>query len=180
LGNGVSDILFGKESPAGRLVQTWSASIDQLPPMLDYNIRNGRTYMYDPHEPLFPFGHGLTYTTFEYGEITLDKTVAKKGDIIQVKFELTNAGPVDSDEVVQLYAGFPGSEIERPSLALKGFQRVHVPSGESIRVTLELDVVELCYWDVEHHTWMLEPGKVNLMVGASSRDLRQKETLIIQ
>ena len=180
LGNGVSDILFGKESPAGRLVQTWSASIDQLPPMLDYNIRNGRTYMYDPHEPLFPFGHGLTYTTFEYGEITLDKTVARKGDIIQVKFELTNAGPVDSDEVVQLYAGFPGSEIERPDKALKGFQRVHVPSGESIRVTLELDVVELCYWDVEHHTWMLEPGKVNLMVGASSRDLRQKETLIIQ
>jgi beta-glucosidase len=180
LGNGVSDILFGKESPAGRLVQTWSASIDQLPPMLDYNIRNGRTYMYDPHEPLFPFGHGLTYTTFEYGEITLDKRVAQKGDFIRVAFELSNTGSVDSDEVVQLYTGFPDSEVERPALALKGFRRVHVPSGESIMVTLELDVDELSYWDEPQQAWKLEPGRVSLMVGASSDDVRQKETVIIQ
>jgi beta-glucosidase len=179
LGNGVSDILFGRESPAGRLVQTWSSSIDQLPSMLDYNIRNGRTYMYDPHEPLFPFGHGLTYTTFKYGEIALDKAKAQKGEIVRVTFELSNTGPYDSDEVVQLYVAFPDSKIKRPLLSLKGFQRVHVPSGESMNVTLQLDTEDLSYWNEQQHAWMLENGRVELMVGASSADLRQKETLSI-
>jgi beta-glucosidase len=106
--------------------------------------------------------------------------VAQKGDFIRVAFELSNTGSVDSDEVVQLYTGFPDSEVERPALALKGFRRVHVPSGESIMVTLELDVDELSYWDEPQQAWKLEPGRVSLMVGASSDDVRQKETVIIQ
>jgi beta-glucosidase len=180
LGNGVADVLFGKVSPAGRLVQTWSSSIDQLPPMLDYNLRNGRTYMYDPHEPLFPFGHGLTYTTFEYGGLKLDRSEVKEGEVVKVSLELTNTGTFDSDEVVQLYAGFPDSEVERPALALKSFKRVNVPAGKSIEVTLDLKTNDLTYWNVDRHAWELEKGRVTIKVGASSRDLRQEGTLIIQ
>jgi beta-glucosidase len=180
LGNGVADVLFGKESPAGRLVQTWSSSIDQLPPILDYNLRDGRTYMYDPHEPLFPFGHGLTYTTFVYGGLKLDRSEAKKGEVVKVSLELTNTGAYDSDEVVQLYAGFPGSEVERPQKALKSFRRVHVPAGSSMKVTLDLRTDDLAYWDPGPGRWELEKGTVNLMVGASSGDIRQTGTLVIR
>lgn len=179
LGNGVADVLFGKEGPSGRLVQTWSRSIDQLPPMLDYNIRNGRTYMYDPHEPLFPFGHGLTYTTFEYGQPKTDKSEAGKGEVVKVTMELTNTGTVDSDEVVQLYAGFPGSAVEHPRKALKSFRRVHVPAGSSVKVNLDLRTDDLAHWDPEADRWELEKGTVNLMVGASSADIRQTCTLMI-
>ena len=180
LGNGLADVLFGKESPAGRLVQTWSASIDQLPPILDYNILNGRTYLYDPHEPLFPFGHGLTYTTFEYGSLQMDPSTAGKGEVVKITLELTNTGAVDSDEVVQLYAGFPGAEVERPQKALKSFRRVHVPAGKTVEVNLDLKTDELTYWNPEQHRWELEKGPVNLMVGASSGDIRQTGSLIIQ
>ncbi len=180
LGNGVADILLGKESPAGRLVQTWSASIDLLPPILDYNIRNGRTYMYDPAESLFPFGHGLSYTSFEYGELEMDRRVVQEGDHLKVSFELFNSGHFDSDEVVQLYAAFPDSQVKQPAMALKGFKRIHVPSGESVRVDLDLDMNDFRYWNVEQHAWMLETGKVDLMVGASSGDIRQTGTVMIQ
>jgi beta-glucosidase len=179
LGNGVADVLFGKVGPSGRLVQTWSRSIDQLPPMLDYNIRNGRTYMYDPHEPLFPFGHGLTYTTFEYGPPKTDKSEAGKGEVVKVTMELTNTGTVDSDEVVQLYAGFPGSVVEHPRKALKSFRRVHVPAGSSVEVELDLRTDDLAHWDPEADRWELEKGTVNLMLGASSADIRQTCTLTI-
>jgi beta-glucosidase len=180
LGNGVADVLFGAESPAGRVVQTWSSSIDQLPPILDYNIRHGRTYMYDQHEPLFPFGHGLSYTTFEYGPVSLDRSEAGEGDLVEISLEVSNTGRYDSDEVVQLYAGFPDSKVERPELALKGFRRVHIPAGQKTIVTLVLRTEDLSYWNVEKHGWQLEPGKVTLEVGASSSDLRQSGTLTIR
>jgi beta-glucosidase len=172
LGNGVADILFGKESPAGRLVQTWSSSIDQLPPILDYDIRNGRTYMYDPHEPLFPFGHGLSYTTFEYSEPEISRKVIMEDDVIEVKVRVKNSGMADSDEVVQLYVTHPESKIERPAIALKGFRRIHIPAGENRTVTLTLKADELKYWDEKQHDFVLEKGKVNLLIGASSEDIR--------
>ena len=136
--------------------------------------------MYDPHEPLFPFGHGLTYTTFEYGGLKLDRSEVKEGEVVKVSLELTNTGTFDSDEVVQLYAGFPDSEVERPALALKSFKRVNVPAGKSIEVTLDLKTNDLTYWNVDRHAWELEKGRVTIKVGASSRDLRQEGTLIIQ
>ncbi len=130
LGNALADVIFGKVSPSGRLVQTWSASIDQLPPMLDYNIRDGRTYMYDKNEPLFAFGHGLTYTIFDYNGLKTDKPAIKDGETVNVTVSLKNSGNYDSDEVVQLYASFPNSKVEQPVKALKGFKRVFVPKGQ--------------------------------------------------
>jgi beta-glucosidase len=178
LGNGVADILFGRVSPAGRLVQTWTASIDQLPSILDYNIRHGRTYMYDPHEPLFPFGHGLTYTTFEYRDLVSAKKTISRGEVVDISLTVENTGDMDSDEVVQLYVSYPGSKVQRPRKALKGFRRVHIPAGESRKVTIPLDAEALCYWDTEKHAFMLEEGPVNLEVGASSADIRLQGTLM--
>jgi len=172
MGNGVADIVFGKESPAGRLVQTWPESIDQLLPILEYDIRRGRTYMYDKNEALFPFGHGLSYTTFEYSDLSMEKETIKDGETLNVQLTLTNTGDISSDEVVQLYVSFPDSEVERPIKALKGFRRIYVPAGESIKVSIPLEADELRYWDVEDHKFVLEKGKINLMVGASSENIR--------
>ena len=172
LGNGVADILFGEESPAGRLVQTWSASIDELLPILDYDIRHGRTYMYDPHEPLFAFGHGLSYTTFDYSDLKLSKSSIKDGQIVDVTVNVKNTGSVDSDEVIQLYVGFPESQVERPHKALKGFKRIYIPAGETKRITIALDPDELKYWNEDNHAFVLEKGQVELMIGAASNDIR--------
>lgn len=172
MGNGVADVLFGKVSPAGRLVQTWSASIDHLLPILDYNIRNGRTYMFDTHEPLFPFGHGVSYTTFEYSNLTMDRKTIEDGEMVNLSLTVKNTGSMDSDEVVQLYASFPDSKVERPVKTLKGFRRVHIPAGESVTVTLPLEANELRYWDTGKHAFVLEKGTVSLLVGASSADIR--------
>ena len=172
LGNGVADILFGEESPAGRLVQTWSASIDELLPILDYDIRHGRTYMYDPHEPLFAFGHGLSYTTFDYSDLKLSKSSIKDGQIVDVTVNVKNTGSVDSDEVIQLYVGFPESKVERPHKALKGFKRIYIPAGETKRITIALDPDELKYWNEDNHAFVLEKGQVELMIGAASNDIR--------
>ena len=172
LGNGVADILFGVENPAGRLVQTWSASIDQLPPILDYNIRNGRTYMYDRHEPLFAFGHGLSYTTFEYRDLRTNRATIGRGETLNIIVNVKNTGSRDGDEVLQLYVSFPDSKVERPARALKGFKRVHIPAGRSMAVMIPLEAEDLTYWNEDRHAFVLEEGTVNLMVGASSDDIR--------
>ena len=171
-GNAVADVLFGKVSPAGRLAQTWITSIDQLPPILDYNIRNGRTYMYLKHEPLFPFGFGLTYTNFNYSGLKTSSKTIGPDETLNVTFDLRNSGDFDSDEVAQLYVTFPGSKVERPAKALKGFSRVFVKKGETKKVTIPLRGSDLMYWNTATGSWSLEPGKIGIMVGSSSADIR--------
>lgn len=172
LGNGLADVLFGKVSPAGRLVQTWPSSITDLPPILDYDIRNGRTYMYSKNEPLFPFGHGLTYTSFAWTDIRTGRGTARADDTINVTLDLINTGEFDSDEVVQLYVSFPESKVDRPAIALKGFRRVHVRKGEEVEVTIPVAVNDLAYWDTDSHRFVVEKGKVIIHAGASSAYLR--------
>ena len=180
LGNALADVIFGKSSPAGRLVQTWPTSIDQLLPMLDYNTRNGRTYMYDKSEPLFPFGFGLTYTSFKYSGLKTEKQSVKEGETINISFKLENSGNYDSDEVAQLYVSFPDSKVERPAIALKGFKRIFVAKGQTIEVSVPLNTDELKFWNVEKHAFVLEKGKLNFSIGASSADLRLNGSIIIQ
>ena len=180
LGNGLADVIFGEVSPAGRLVQTWPSSIDQLLPILEYDIRKGRTYMYSKATPLFPFGHGLTYTSFEYSDLKAERRVVREGDTVNITLRLKNTGNYDSDEVVQLYVSFPESKVDRPAIALKGFRRVHLGKGEEKTVTIPLDAGELAYWDVEKHAFVLEEGRVDLHVGASSADLRLKSEIMIR
>ena len=178
MGSAISDVIFGKVSPAGRLVQTWITSIEQLPPILDYNIRNGRTYMYLKNAPLFPFGHGLTYTTFKYSGLKTGKKTIGNDEIINLSFTIQNTGNFDSDEVAQLYVSFPDSKVERPLKALKGFKRVFVRKGETKTVTIALKESDLTYWDSNSNKWTLEPGKIEFFVGSSSDDIRLKGIMI--
>ncbi len=179
LGNGVADILFGKVSPAGRLVQTWTASIDQLPPILDYNIRNGRTYMYDRNIPLFPFGYGLTYTSFKYSGLKIDRKSLSGAEIVNVTFNIQNTGNYDSDEVAQLYVSFPDSKVEMPAKALKGFARVFIKKGEIKTVSIPLKADDLKYWDTGSNKWTLSSGRIAITVGSSSADAKLKGSLVI-
>ncbi len=171
-GNAIADVVFGKVSPAGRLVQTWITSIDQLPPVLDYNIRNGRTYMYKKNVPLFPFGYGLTFTTFKYSDLKADKNTIGNNETVNLTFSLQNTGTFDSDEVTQLYVSFPDSRIERPSIALKGFKRIFVRNGETVKVSIPLRASDLTYWDTESQKFVLEPGRVKYFIGSSSEDIK--------
>ncbi len=180
LGNGLADVLLGKVNPAGKLVQTWPSSIDHLPPILDYDIRNNRTYMYATHEPLFPFGYGLSYTTFSWSELKTGSPVLRDGETADITFTLENTGPLDGDEVAQLYVSFPGSAVERAPIALKGFQRVTVARGKNSLVTIPLKAEDLKYWDDRLKAFTLEKGTVEFFVGGSSADRRLSGTLTIK
>jgi beta-glucosidase len=180
MGNAVAEAIFGNFSPAGRLVQTWISSIDQLPPILDYNIRNGRTYMYDKNVPLFPFGYGLTYTSFKYSGLKAEKNSLNNSEVVNITFNLRNTGNFDSDEVTQLYVSFPESKVDRPRIALKGFKRVFVGKGESIKVSIPLKASDLTYWDIDKHAFVLEKGTVKFFIGSSSEDSRLQGEIKVQ
>lgn len=170
LGTAVANIIFGKTGPAGRLVQTWITSIDQLPPILDYNIRNGRTYMYKKYPSLFPFGFGLTYTTFNYSDLTTDRKTLRENGTVNINFNLKNNGNFDSDEVSQLYVTFPKTETGRPPVSLKGFKRVFVKHGEEVRVSIPLKASDLRYWDSGKNAFVLKQGTVKFFIGSSSEN----------
>jgi beta-glucosidase len=170
MGNAIAEVIFGKISPAGRLVQTWISSIDQLPPILDYNIRNGRTYMYKKNVPLYSFGYGLTYTSFTYSGLKSEKNSLKSNEVVNLTFNLQNTGNFDSDEVTQLYVSFPDSEVDRPGIALKGFKRVFVRKGETVKVSIPLRASDLTYWDIDKQAFVLEKGKIKFFIGSSSED----------
>ena len=118
---------------------------------------------------MYAFGHGLSYVDFEYGELSC----SKNGDNIQVSFTLKNLGEMEADEVAQLYVRRPESQIERADKELEAFERVTLKAGESKKVTLEFPVSELAHWDMETNGWVVEPGKVEILVGAASDDIRQ-------
>jgi beta-glucosidase len=170
LGNALADVLFGDYNPAGRLTQTWVTDILELPNMLDYDIRHGRTYMYAKSKPIFPFGFGLSYTSFKYSKMK----VRKDGDNYVVSFNLKNTGSRDGEEVVQLYAKFRGDDASK---RLRGFERVAVKTGETVPVELVIPADDLKLWDSEKHDWAFRGKKVKLMLGASSEDIRLKKNL---
>jgi beta-glucosidase len=178
-GTAIANVLFGDYNPAGRLVQTWPKGLDQLPYMLDYNIRHGRTYMYFSEEPLYPFGYGLSYTGFEYSNLKLSRQEAGQGERITVSADIHNTGQADGDEVVQLYVQYPGSEVQRPLKELKGFKRVHIKSGETKTVEIVLDMDELSYWNNGKDSYELEKSRVNLFIGTSSADIRLKTSMTV-
>jgi len=178
-GNALADVLFGDYNPAGRLVQTWVKSIDDLPPMMDYNIRHGRTYMYFKGEPLYPFGYGLSYTTFAYSKLRANTARLAKDGQVTVSVKVRNTGKRDGQEVVQLYVKHMGSRVDRPVKELKGFQRVALKAGETKTVQLTLKAKDLAYWDAAKKQWVVEDEKVNLMVGASSADVKLQKTISV-
>ena len=150
--------------------ETWVRDILDLPNMLDYDIRHGRTYMYARAKPLFPFGFGLSYTTFKYSRLK----VKKDGDNYVVRFDLKNTGSRDGEEVVQLYAKFKGDDASK---RLRGFERIPVKAGETVPVEIVVPADDLKLWDSQTHAWAFRGRKAKLLVGASSEDIRLKKSI---
>lgn len=180
LGNGLSDVIFGAYNPAGRTTQTWVKSIADLPPMMDYDIRNGRTYMYAKEKPIYPFGYGLSYTDFSYSKLNTSSPTLKKDEILKVSTEVKNTGKSDGEEVVQLYVSFPDSKISRPIKQLKGFERVMIKTGETKTIEFAIKLSDLGYWNINTHSLEIETGKINLMIGSSSENIKLTKQITIK
>jgi beta-glucosidase len=161
-GEAVAGLLAGDYSPAGRLPVTFYKSADQLPDFEDYSMAN-RTYRYFKGEVLYPFGHGLSYTSFKYGPARLSAASFRAGGQVIVSVDVTNAGAMDSDEVVQLYVAHPGVG-GAPIRALQGFQRVSIRKGQTKTVSFTLRNRGLSVVDAQGNR-RVSPGKVDLWVG---------------
>lgn len=176
-GNALADVLFGDYNPAGRLVETWPKSLDQLPPMMDYNIRNGRTYMYFKGEPLYPFGYGLSYTTFAYSNLKTSSESISSKDSITVNVDVKNTGNRAGEEVVQMYVKYLNPSVERPIKELKGFQRIPLEPSETKNVSMTLKGEQLSYWDAAQKRFAMENGKIQIVIGPSSADNKVEATV---
>jgi beta-glucosidase len=177
-GTALANVLFGKYDPAGRLTQTWVRSMSQLPPLMDYNIRHGFTYLYFHHKPLYPFGFGLSYTTFQYSNLRLSSNTLPANGQITVSVDVTNTGKRDGDEVVQMYVKHLDSKVARSIEALKGFERINIPVGQTRTVTFPLTAKALAYWS--YGGWRVEHDHVQILIGASSADIRQKAEITVE
>ena len=178
-GNAVADVLFGDYNPAGRLAATWVKALDDLPPMMDYDIRKGRTYMYFKGQALYPFGFGLSYTTFEYCNLRTSADSVRGAGEITVSVDIKNTGKRTGDEVVQMYVKHLDSAVERPIRELRGFLRITLQPGETKTVRMPLRGNELTYWDAATHSFVVEPGKAAIMVGPSSAEVKLEKTVAV-
>ncbi|MEM1508447.1 MAG: glycoside hydrolase family 3 N-terminal domain-containing protein [Thermofilaceae archaeon] len=177
-GKAIADILFGNFSPSGRLPFTWPHHEGQLP--LYYNYKpSGRVYDYVnmTGAPLFPFGHGLSYTKFEYSDLNIN--VIEGGKLVEVAVTVSNAGDRESDEVVQMYIRDLVSSVARPIKELKGFKRVNLKPGEHVRIMFQLKPDDLAFFN-ERMRRVVEPGEFLVMVGSSSEDIRLKGTFTVE
>ena len=180
----VLKVLTGEVNPGGKLTETFPMTYEDLPVSHYYpgaqktseyreNLFVGYRYTETADCPVtFPFGHGLSYTTFTYDNLKADRD--------EVTFEITNAGTVDGDEVAQVYVAFPDSKIMRPARELKGFARVSLKAGETRQVTVRLDDKAFRYFNVGTNSWEIESGTYEILVGASVRDIRLKAAVEIQ
>lgn len=174
-GTAVADILFGNYNPAGRLPLTFVKSMDQLPPFRDYNMKN-RTYRYLESDPLYPFGYGLSYTTFEYSNLTLSRQEldTNEDQDITVSVSVENTGEIDGEEVVQLYINDLESSVDIPKWELRGVERIALKSGEKKNVEFRVNKRQLALIDNEGKV-ILEPGKFRFYVGGQQPDNRSIE-----
>lgn len=161
-GKAIADVLFGDYNPAGRLPVTFYKSVDQLPPFDDYKME-GRTYRYFRGEPLYPFGYGLSYTKFEYGNLRMNKSI-KAGENLQVSVDVKNTGKRAGDEVVQLYVADPSTAVSVPIRSLAGVERLHLKPGEKRQVKFTLTPRQMSVVTNDGKR-LLEPGELNISVG---------------
>jgi beta-glucosidase len=180
-GNALASVLFGDESPSGKLPQTWYRSDADLPDILDYDIiKSDRTYQYFKGKPLYPFGHGLSYTTFRYGKPRLSARSIGRDGTVTVSVPVTNTGEKAGDEVVQLYTHQQKSRVKQPAKRLRAFAKVHVAPGRTVTANLRLNASDLAFWDVTRNRWAVEKSKHDLLIGSSSTDIRQRAALDVR
>jgi beta-glucosidase len=180
-GPAVADVLFGHYSPAGRLTATFPHVTGEVPLYYAKNptgrpadpdlSKDTSRYMDEPITPAFPFGHGLSYTSFQYSDLRLDHDRIDANGQVSIGVTVKNTGHITGDEVVQLYVHDVLASIERPVQQLRGFKRVTLNPGESARVTFQLSAAQLAIYEKEGR-WLIEPGRIDVMIGASSADIR--------
>ena len=176
----MADVLFGDANPAGRLPVTFYKADEKLPPFDDYAM-HGRTYRYFEGEPLYAFGHGLSYTRFAYSDLRLDRDKVGATDRVQVTLKVKNSGRCAGDEVVQLYLRPLDPQRPRASQELRGFQRIHLQPGEerSVAFTFRPEA-DLHYYDADRHAYAVDPGRYEVRLGASSADIRLSQSFTVE
>lgn len=173
-GNAVADVLFGNYNPGGRLPYTVYESAAQLPPMTEYDITKGFTYMYFEGQPVYPFGHGLSYTSYKYTNLNISSRRISGNGQVTVRVDVQNSGSRVGDEVVQLYVHDVKASVKRPAKELRGFERISLKPGEKKTVSFSLPAEKLAFWDVNKKAFVVEPGAFEALVGSSSNDIRAK------
>ncbi len=176
-GAALADVLTGAVNPSGRLPFTWYQSNDQLPDITDYTLRPtgtnpGRTYMYFSGPVSYPFGYGLSYTTFGYANLKLDKKNLDANDTLQVSVDVTNTGEAAGSEIVELYVSTPdaAASLERPAKRLRGFQKVTLEPGETKTVSLSLSIPSLAFYDEAQGRYIVDTGRYSVQISRSAAD----------
>jgi beta-glucosidase len=190
-GNALADVLFGDVNPSGKLPTTFPVRLEDNPAYINYPGENGkvrygegifvgyRYYDKKDIEPLFPFGHGLSYTSFKYSNLRLSAKSLTPNELLKVRVDVTNTGKVAGKEVVQLYVRDIQASVARPEKELKAFTKVELAPKQTKTVTLTLDREAFWFFDVNRNTWTTEPGDFEILVGSSSRDIRLKESFTL-
>lgn len=171
-GIAIARALFGKDNPGGHLPYTVYASLDGVPPQNEYDISKGYTYLYFKGVPLYAFGHGLSYTRFDYSHLKLSATTGAPTDTIQVSFDLKNVGDREGSDVVQLYTHQQQSSTYQPIQSLRAFERVTLQPGESKHIQFDLPISVLAFYDIQSKAFRVDPGVFDVMIGAASNDIR--------
>ena len=189
-GNAIADVLFGNYNPSGKLTMSFPQNVGQIP--VYYNHKNtGRPQAAGPtnkfqsnyidvsNDPLFPFGYGLSYTTFSYGDIRMSKNSIRSADVLQVRVQVTNTGSFDGEEVVQLYIHDKVASVTQPLKKLKDFQKVLIKAGEQKEVIFNLTIEDLKFFNSDLK-WVYEPGDFSIMIGSNSRDVKKAAFTLIK
>lgn len=180
-GTAIANVLFGEINPGGKLPETFYASTEQLPPFADYDLINhGRTYMYFDQPVLYPFGYGLSYTTFEYSDLDLNTDKIDQNGEIKIQCLVKNTGKYKGDEVVQVYIHDMEASVKVPIRQLKRFQRITLNPNEKKFVSFTLAVSELYFYDIESNDFIVEPGEFEVQIGSSSADIRLRDTFLVE
>jgi beta-glucosidase len=179
VGNAIADVIFGNVNPGGKMPLTVYASESQVPPLDEYDLSKGFTYMYLKGEPLFAFGHGLSYTKFTYSGMKISSTATTREGEVKVSVNVKNTGSREGDEVVQLYIHDVASSVVRAGKELRGFERISLNPGETKTVTLTVPSEKLGFYDEKTHQFVVEPGTFEVLVGSSSADIRLKNTFVV-
>jgi beta-glucosidase len=191
-GGAIADVLTGRVNPSGKLAETFPARLEDTPPFPDFPSRTKEAnygegifigYRYSDARniaPLFPFGFGLSYTTFVYSALRVGARSVKETDAVTVEVQLKNTGPVAGQEVVQLYIHEQYPKVVRPEKELKAFTKLALQAGEERTVSFQLTRRDFAYYDTFRHDWVVNPGKFEILVGSSSQDLPLRETITLE
>ena len=180
-GLAIAEVLFGDYNPGGKLPVSYYKSEDDLPHIGDYDITKGRTYWFFEKEVLFPFGYGLSYTSFEYSKLTSGQaSISASSPSVSLSMEIKNTGSIKGDEVVQLYLKDIQSDEVQALKKLRDFKRVSLNPGESRTLEFQLDKEDFKVWSEIEGDWHIEPGEFEIQMGSSSEDIRMRKLINVE